>query len=469
MNRFKKILKWTLIALATPIVLVYGINLFDVPLDPAIDSFKPSYPPDLTEQNNGYYYLMGMRAERGRDPQVAGKQFVDALNAAKAAGKTVSEDTIKKLEIEALGNGRTIKLIGKFKILCRYSYEQCLPVYLRNKKQIRRLLGDNKLIVQRSERLLEYPHFAETMASGVEMPMMDFSSAYHQLLLAKIAITADSGQTTRALRSLQKINQFWHVVLAESTSLLGKLFADSYLDRTTSLASEIMANYALTPEQITIVHKILKPLTKQEMDASNLFRSNYQLLDALTKEVIVANRTQPMKTNIFGLHLPNFVIFPLFKTNATLNDAYKKYRRCEQINKMTSPEFLRYLRTDARKEISSQNDIHWSSLYNPVGKYVSSISYIDYGLFLDMARMRNLEAKIRLLTVRLNIQKNRVSKKEIPDFLAGLDNSLRNPYTGEAPHWDPKKSAIEFNVMSKNLYESLDNPLSEKMEISIQR
>lgn len=453
MYRLKKILKWSLVVVATPIVLLYVINLFDESLNPEIMHFRPDISGQITDANNGYYYMVGIPAETGRDPQQAGKHYIDALNAAKNAGKYLDSEVAGKLESESLGQGK-FEFKGKDYLACRYKDGPCIPVYQKNKQAILQQLRDNRVLIQRAEHLESFPHFAETMVASFEMPLA-YAPLKSNLLLAKMALTADAGQISQALNSLQRSNRFWRIVLAETTTLIGKNWALAMVDRNITLATEIMARYSLSAKQVAIVQSMLKPLDQNELSMSNAIKGEFQYSDSILRYSIYSAREE--NDSFFGPKWQslNYVLMPLWQTNAMRNDNLQFYRRYEQIGRFTSRELARYIKEKASAEINNRYAYHWNYVYNPLGKTLLSIAGPDYSLLGYIVRVHNLDARIRLMAVRFNILKNRIPRQRIPSYLDKIDASLRNPYTGEAPRWDSEKSTIQYSVIS---------PKPEKLE-----
>lgn len=465
MHRLKKILKWTLFLVASPIVLVYAINLFDVPLNPEIATYRPAMSEQVTDADNGYYYMVGMQAEPGRNPQQAGKQYVDALNAAKEAGKHANGVLAGKLESQALGKGK-IEYKGKDHFFCRYKSEPCLPFFRKNRKAIRRMLRDNHVLVQRMEHLETYPHFTETMVASFEMPLA-YTPLHNDLLLAKAALTADSGHVTQALNELQRSNRFWRMVLAESTTLIGKNWAQAIIYRDIRLATEIMARYPLSAKQFATVQSMLRPLEQKELSMSNAIKNEFQNSDSILRYVIRSAREKNEGFFDSERYLVNSLLEPLWQPNDMRNDSLKFYRRYEQIGRLTAPELSDYIKNKATAEIGDRYAYHWNYVYNPLGKFIASAAGPDYFLLGYIVRPHNLDARIRLIAVRFNILKNRIPRRRIPSYLEKIDASLKNPYTGETPHWDSKTSTLYFSVVSQNADKLEERQFLDRIEIEL--
>ena len=154
MKRFLKFLKWTGISLGVLLALFIGINAFDETLDPgaaAIINAQSKIKPE----ENAYLSLVGLRAPPDRAPGEFGLECITRLVAASkshketmalfASGKTGCTDEKPWLA------GKDISAIS-----CESKQKSCLSHYQEQSAAIKQVALNNKLLLQRYERLLTF-------------------------------------------------------------------------------------------------------------------------------------------------------------------------------------------------------------------------------------------------------------------------------------------------------------------------
>jgi hypothetical protein len=97
--------------------------------------------------------------------------------------------------------------------------------------------------------------------------------------------------------------------------------------------------------------------------------------------------------------------------------------------------------------IKFQSDANWQSLVARIPQSAVGARELAEGLpfSFELARsMRDKEARLRLLTLRLYAAKNRVADNDMPVFLQQSGSALLNPYTNQPMRWDAAKRVIYY-------------------------
>ena len=103
-------------------------------------------------------------------------------------------------------------------------------------------------------------------------------------------------------------------------------------------------------------------------------------------------------------------------------------------------------------------------IYNPVGKILNNIATPDFVPYIS--RVRNLDAKLRLITIQYRLHQRHIAKLAIPAWLAKLPVGLRDPYSGKPPAWDTQHSVLSFPVLNTKTGPDRD-PLSTTLKVDL--
>jgi hypothetical protein len=457
---WKRIALWSLVVVSIPFFVVYGINAFDRAPDPGIAGFRPHHSP-VADADNAYYYLQGMHSAIGKAPAVAGKQLVEAYNAARKKGYTADTSPLPKIEQSAYGKPR-LSFQGKTIDWCKRPFRHCIPLFLAHRAQVRRLLQDNRLLLARAVRLKEYRQYRNTMKPGIDAPFPDFDGSLHELTMARYALAADSGHATSALHSLQQDARFWRMVMDHADNLVGKIVATVFVDQDASLASEILSRYRLGPAQERIIADIARPLSPGELSMRNAFIGEYRLQVSMFDEMFRGASHGDGGSGRHPSRVENFFALPLLKRNATMNLVYERFRHDVDVGQLSPPALVKYVKkrkTDPRHHLSILGLI-----YNPVGKILNNIATPDFVPYIS--RVRNLDAKLRLITIQYRLHQRHIAKLAIPAWLAKLPVGLRDPYSGKPPAWDTQHSVLSFPVLNTKTGPDRD-PLSTTLKVDL--
>lgn len=235
----------------------------------------------------------------------------------------------------------------------------------------------------------------------------------------------------------------------------------AYLDMNFSLLSEIMSRYKLNENQLQITEKILAPLGKDELDIGNSFR--YELVwttKTFRDELIRDTKTEDGEEDTFGRWIVRLSKTILFKPNATINDNYGRLSLLAKISGYSASDYLGHLIIDAPGIANSEIEFDYHFVYNPIGKLINMIGANHWLVLRYIKEPHNLDAKMRLISVKRNIYREGIRQKDVPAFLASLPSHLRNPYDGSIPSWEEKTGRIAFVIVSEKMDDLKGNPFS---------
>ncbi len=467
MPGFRIVIKGFFLLAAVLVALVGLINAFDEDLKPEIESFAQYEKISVPDDQNAYFYQMGMAASKGADPMQLGQKIIARAFELDVQRGLATEPILFTAEHEVLGKNK-IEVTGNLYSLCQPRKTPCLDAYEKSRSKIRNLINDNRLLFQRSKKLRTFPHYSERKGTDLDFPLPGYSIVVQQLTLADAALLANSGKLFNALVVLEEEAHFWRIVSRESHTIIGKILGLIYFDNVASLAAQIDSRYALTVDQKNKVDNILSPLTPAELSLSRSIRYEYfwnadLIRNTLNQMWLKSGEQENYNAGLFTRLLQATV----YQENATINDIYDRFLLIEKVSRYSAPEFLAHLKTDAVKVEHDLTEVGFHYIYNPFGKTINSIAGNHIGMMAYIARAHNTDAKIRLLSVKRQLRKNKIRSSGTKRFLDNLPSKLRNPYTNEPPTWNQKKGIIYYKVVNnkRELLES--DPLSGTVSINL--
>lgn len=436
-----KTLMWGLIALVVIYGLLLAVNAVDENPTPELQSLL-AIPQIKNDSTNGYLALVGSTlAPANEDFVDYGRQWVEAYNA--ATGQAASETAVARF------TGTSIKFIGDDKQLCNPMMALCLPLAKERAAAWRKLAADNKMMLDRQQRLLEFIHFEYSyFPPSIASPIPSFPIKFWQLMLDMIALDAAEGRIEPALAALDERIAFDRLALLNSGgSVLMAMVSASWLRQDYALLAEIVA----THPKVTATQKARLVRMTELLEIEQLRTIAGRMVEGEYRSWARASEwsDENAQTFMFGETYSNALMRPFFKTQATKNLMARDYAAIKALIQDFSPEnadawAAQFLQI---QKIGSDDLIHtWRVMYNPIGKLVLSAGWASYESYIP--RLSDLMGVMRLARLQVELVTDGITDADIPARIAA-NKTLYDPYSGKPMGWDVSKRQLYFDVHGK--------------------
>ncbi len=452
-------LKWFGLTFLALVGLMFLANAFDQDIRPEAELFADFSTEQVSPVQNAYFAILGHNAAALDDPHSVGIEITVRHNERVAAAKEV-DLTISSIPDLVLGPNK-LQFKGDASKLCDHNAQRCLAEFGLKAPMIERLWADNRKLVERYYRLYDYPHYREVAADSPYI--LSATTGDHQtysLIRAEIGLAALRGDVSQALEALRRDTRYQRMVLRECRTLITKMIATKRVRLNLALLSEIIANTRLGNRGQLIAKEILTPFDQTEMDMSRVFRSEFgftRYMFGVTSDWFSSDHDStesPWWSDIANV---------FFKKNATINLMYERDLGLVELARLPPDKLVAELASGHVDNHFQNQWLNWHTVYNPIGKFLAALATVDSWVQY-IARVRNVDALNRLVSLQLTAKQKGLSERQIPEFLAQSDRSLTNPYTSELPRWDAESRSIYFLCLRERTSDNSEL-MGQKVEV----
>lgn len=459
----RTLLRWTLLLLGGLVALLvvvvvsfFLINTYDPPIDVAAAAAINTSPPPLPDAENSYFANFGLGVAANQDPHRYGVELVTKHNAwMRDHGQELrDQEVLMRMAREALEAMKTPEALpwrSDARVLCPEPRLDCLAAYAKQRSKIRTLVANNPVRLARYRSLYRYRYFHETMTEDpyhVISPSIYLAGFEHETVLAEIGLAALDGNVAKALHDLSEDTAYWRRVLAGAGILLPKLVAAAFLDRNYALLSEIAVRYRNRTQVFAAADPMMTPLSAEERSWRGPFISEFRR----QADLFLSLPTNNLNVGAFDMKMKALDWLPgslLYKPHATVNLLYRQYQSLLVIGVAAGDEFLEAVQHTRDVTAATVRIPRLDMVYNPVGKVWLAFmppadAYPHY-----VTRVHNLDGRMRLVHLQLDIYRRRISLDEIESYLQQSPAELRDPYRKKPMCWDAAKRELWFEGINK--------------------
>jgi hypothetical protein len=421
------------------ILILVAINLFDEKLDPEVAAYLKQDPPKLpADARNGYFYFVGLAAKS--DPHAAGMKYVAELNEAQTKRlKGEKVDWPKEFDKLSLSDPK----------ICATDNAPCLSRVADNESYARRIVTDNKLLLERYRALLEYPEYAESQPLRTwDAPLMSFQPLTYaqRAFFVAAALKVRDGQAEAALADVEKSLAFSRRMLAGSRTLIGRFVATAQMQRSAMFMSEILqARRGSLAASAARLDRSLRPLSDDERRLTESFRAEFGSFTPIASSA--GCKRGQLKS--IGDDPPLLMTLPCFflQENATINRLYfTSHKPFLEVDAAPAREFEK-MRSERRPPKSDFPT--FDAIYNPFGKAIVAIGITDWSDYT--ASMHDRDAMLRLVSLQALIVAKKIGNTDVPKFAAQAGSRYHDPYTGAPMRWDATRGELYFEPKSERV------------------
>ena len=397
----------------------------------------------MAPQDNLFFALLAFDTTNAADINQQGQAIYAAYLARRAADPKASLtfDTAFPLAHQSF--------IGTRPGLCgvRGRPEDCVERALAHPEDLRRLVTDNHLFLDRYVGVARYTRLQNPFQPIANAPLASWSPFIlgKRLFLTDIALQIGAGHVDQAVARVGSDIIFTRRLLAQPDILLidKMLLAASLID-SLELVSDLVRMQPLSDGQYVQLSAALTPLTEDERSLAGPLRREFDLFAAMIKDVTNPKNapglvsSSPSGPAALGGELSLHFI----KYNPTLNAQWRVLADDVALSRGACASFLSGAAAFRSHIASNRGRV----LYNPLGNALSGIAAptaIEY-----IHAMCDLDGMVRIVDLELQARLQHVNDQQLAQFALAGGTRYANPFTGQPMHVDPVHKVIDFQPLA---------------------
>lgn len=431
----------TIVSLAIVFILttlLVNLSVFDEDLGPEVTSIlQPVQTPPY--ENNAYFAIWGMTAADEKEIVETGARLVERYH-----------HNREKNGLDALTTEDYAEILGATNLEEEWkkNYQYCNPrtkygclAELRTELRSTPITSQRLLLMlERHEHILNMSIYKKSGRNSFQSPLPAYGTAM-KLSQIKLAILYDSDTSSDFLKQLAVDIQFWKMLLEQGSELIDKMVGVAGIWADVQHLSEYLTTHELSEDETRLVMSLLTPLTKDELDIGEAFKSEQRAL--------FLPLTNP---NVYTLPgLTPAVANWLTQTNATQNSFYQHITApMLRLSSLTEAEFAKHIREQptGRNAVDDMITIWPGSLYNLGGKILLAQllgSPADY-----IARVHDVNNMISLVKLQLSLQaEEAVPLESVLSELNSANPQSSEVLAGRALKYDAGEGWLQFDCLDK--------------------
>lgn len=411
-------------AVASLLLLAVIVNLswFDEALRPELASLRTPQPVSM--EDNSYTLIFGFLAADERDPRVAGQEIVATLRSRFEQRQRIALSSEEMAVI--LGGSNLDAWEAEFESLACSSRvnTDCAERLIAEVAQADSRDPRLSVLLDRYDTIISQTLYRESQERDVHTPFPPFRELVRVGRL-RLALSYRDDTTREFLERAGADFGFWTMLLRESEALAAKMISLAGIQNNLDFLSTLMRNRTLSEDDIRVINRFLRPLTKDESDIGEAFISEAR--------IAVLSEPHPMTLE------SSWILRLMIQENATLN---------EEFLTVFSPVRLRasltaraYFREAAYEPLPYDLHIFPPPLYNLGGKLARKSAWGDVQIF--SARVHDQSGRISLVLLQAEIERHPDVNVEVVIQMS----DHRNPYTDNPMEYDAQAQTIGFECL----------------------
>lgn len=305
-----------MVALAT---CVYFLCI-DEPLNPQVPTLVETVRSEVTLEDNGMVYLLGMWIASDESPYDVGLKRIrkSKLMVGKLDSKQFEplEDSNSEIWLTELGDGE-----GVSELTCHYLQNDCLRSIWNRTDEIPELIETYRLYLDRLEQLMGYEKFSPPIEPSLSKPIASHGSLIFsaKLKLLEVIYFSKNGEISRASSELAELIKLNVNLLKNSPNVMTKVIASVQHELTMEVAAFLFSK--TSNSSIKYWETALTESSKLEPSMMSLKRPL-----AIEFVAIINSFRDELGAETIGNHGQKSYTFSLaYKPNMTTNLLYEVY------------------------------------------------------------------------------------------------------------------------------------------------
>ena len=255
---------------------------------------------------------------------------------------------------------------------------------------IEKLAAQNKVVLERYGRLLAFKQFEDTYYLHPYNTFLQFTPA--KLYQAVSASRLQAGDTAEFVQRTAAETEFYRMILRGESSVLYRMIAIAFLERSARLLSDaVTADADLARQKQAALLEITRPLTSSERSFGKAMEGELRYTTSILRTV------SPNNTSF----LERWYYWLAIKQNASSNYFYRNISVWRDLTQLPTEQYLAAEKRALEKIGNPWGDGYLHMAYNPIGKTLIGIAvpaYSDYP-----RRVIDADGLLRLVSLQIQI------------------------------------------------------------------
>jgi len=464
-TKLLKIFKWVVVVIVSLPVVIYLIwivgNLSDNALNPELAQLLERRPQiQLSDTDNAYFDILGLSSPNSMSPHEWGVAW---FTQASRNDQLISEGK-SSIPIHLAGYPPSPQ---KFNLSClsNSSTESCIDEIAKDPTEAKQCLAEGALLLRRFDTLLdmEYQEPYRDMTPLSDIATLSMEHQAIRLAEIRFALEVANGKHDVALARWGRETAFILRQAEHSHSLIEKMVLTMALNRYQILLADYLSSHPNAIRTQAKKIQIMLALFRKEAATLHPAFENEAILTAkfmLSPQMSVAELSEgddsPYHKFVFTLAIP------FFDRPATANALSKIQLEYARIASLEGDAYRQALAELSAKRTQQQNDEHFLSYHNPVGKILIQVTDApDMTKYLYKSDDIIANANLLLTAIDLIIQ-NKTTENSITVAIKDDQIRLKHPFSGELPRFDAKKRTLSYPA-PEGLSMNLARPITIKL------
>ncbi len=422
----------------------YLINIPDRPLDPGLTQALQQHHDTVPPQDNLFFALLAFDSNNADDINQQGQAIYAAYLARRAADpkSSVTFDNAVPVVRQAFVADRT-GLCGR-----RGKPEDCVERAIAHPEDLRRLITDNRLFLDRYDSVAGYTRLQDPVPPTMNASLASWLPFIlgKRLYLTDIALQVGAGHVDQAVARLGPDIAFTRRLLAQADILLiDKMILAASLIDSLEVVSDLVRTQPLSDSQYAQLSMVLAPLTDDERSMVGPLLREFGFFSAMTGDLENSKNAPGLASSspAGGSVVAGELTFHFIKFNSTLNAQWRVLTEKKALSLGSCTKFL-----SGETAFKSHGAMSLGSfVYNPIGNMLSGIpapTGIEY-----MHSLCDLDGMIRIVALQLQARKQLVNDEQLTQFAVNGGARYANPFTGQPMHVDVFRKTIDFQPLAE--------------------
>ena len=440
---FFAVIAAVVVLVAIALAAWYLINIPDRPLDPGIANELARRHDAVAPRDNLFFALLAFDSTNAQDINQQGQSIYAAYLARRAADprSRVTFDNAVPVVRQAF--------IGERSGLCgrRGKPEDCVERAISHPEELRRVISDNRLFLERYEGVIGYRLLENPIQLTVNSPLASWAPFIlgKDLFLTDIALQVGAGQVDQAVARLGADIAFTRRMLAQPDILLiDKMLLTASLIASLEVVSDLVRTQTLSDGEYVQLSTVLTPLTDDERSLVGPMMREFDMFAATIRELTNPENAPGLVSSSpsAGSAAAGELSSHFIKYNPTVNTQWRVLTEKIALSRGACTSFLSGATAFGSHSAASLGHL----LYNPLGNALSGIAAptaIEY-----MHAMCDLDGMVRIVELELHARLQHVSDDELAQFALNGGDRYANPFNGQPMHVDVARKAIDFQPLA---------------------
>jgi len=448
----RRLLRWLrhaatllFISLAAVAIWVLVLHNTDQMLLPEARAVLNGPPDKHPPAANLYFTALGMGADGGEDLNAEGQRIYALYQKKQGA----SEDREMLVNVYSATGVNEIGFVGDKKALgCLLLRDEdahhCIADLPRNREAWTALVRDNRRAVDRYRSLWSSSrYYRPDDPAGVLTTNPLFQHPFvRRLFFMTLALEVDRNELDAALKDIETDIVLWRGVLAQrDLGLIDKMVFLAWVRSDLEFISELLRTRTLSETQIDTLASALQPNERAERSLAGVWDNELRFGHDYSAAQVPKSLSGAWNAEADEDDRINQVLlYLLYRPNARVNTRYRFFQGLSALDDAPCGQ--------VRANYQALRQAFQPSLTDFLGDpllYEQDSPWNDTMAGYPV-RLCDLQGLERIVTLQVQIRRQRIADTGVAAFLAAAGPGLSDPYTGQPMRWNPQNHTLDFDM-----------------------